>query len=139
MTRQLSKEQHMIREDLLRQREFLVRSGQQERRLLREGGETLGDTVQDEADLSELDLQTELDLALLEIRTETIRLIDGAIKRIDAGIHGVCDECGGRIPAARLKALPFAQDCVDCANEHETRAGRRRPALWGPHAPHAFV
>jgi DnaK suppressor protein len=139
MSRHISKQQRTIREDLLRRREVLVRSGQQERRLLREGGERLVDTVQDAGDLSVIDLQTELDLSLLEIRTESIRLIDGAIRRIDAGIHGICDVCGGHITAARLKALPFAQDCVDCANDYETLAGRRRPALWGPHAPHAFV
>jgi len=139
MSNKLSKEQRIIREHLLRQREVLVRGGQQERRLLREDGEQAVTSVQDEADLSELDLQTELDLALLEIRTETIHLIDRAIKRIDAGIHGICDGCGGRIPAARLKALPFAEQCVDCANEHEVHTGRRRPALWGAHAPHAFV
>jgi RNA polymerase-binding transcription factor DksA len=62
-------------------------------------------TVQDEADLSKLDLQTELDLGLLEIRAETIRRIDHAIERIDAGIYGICDECGGRITAERLRAF----------------------------------
>jgi DnaK suppressor protein len=139
MNRQLSQQQRMIREDLLRRREALARSGQQERRTLREGGEKAVTSVQDEADLSELDLQTELDLALLEIRTETIRHLDRAIERIDAGIYGICDECGGRIPAARLNALPFAEECVDCANELDVSAGRRRPALWASHAPHAFV
>ena len=139
MSGKLSKEQRLVREDLLRQRELLVRSGRQERRFLREGGETAVDTVKDEADLSELDLQAELDLALLEIRTETIRRIDRAVERIDAGIYGICDGCGGRITAARLKALPVAEDCVDCATEQEGRAGKRRPPLWGPYAPHALV
>ena len=139
MNKQLSKEHRMIRVDLLRRRETLARSGQQERRTLREGGEKAVTSVRDEADLSELDLQAELDLALLEIRTETIRHIDRAIQRIDAGIYGICKECGGRIPAARLNALPFAEECVDCANEHDVPAGRRRPALWASHAPHAFV
>ena len=139
MSRQTSKEQRVIREDLLRQREMLARSGRQERRVLREGGETLLGIVQDEADLSELDLQTELDLALLEIHAETIRRIDQAIERIDAGIYGICDQCGGRITAARLRALPFAEECVDCAADLEVQTdGRRLPRHW-PVTPHIFV
>ena len=133
------KQQRVIREDLLRQREMLARSGRQERRVLREGGETLVGTVQDEADLSELDLQTELDFALLEIRAETIRRIDQAIERIDAGIYGICDECGGHITAARLRALPFAEECVDCAAGLEAQADGRRPQRQWPMTPQMFV
>ena len=127
MSRQTIQPAHMIRHELLRQREALVHSGREERRMLREGGETLGNTVQDEADLSELDLQTELDLALLEIRSEAIRHIDRAIERLDAGTYGLCDECGERITAARLKALPAADRCVDCAGEGEKHAARYPP------------
>ena len=129
----------MLREDLLRQREALVRSERRERRTIREGGETLLNSVQDAADHSEFDLQTELDLALLEIRTETVRYIDRAIERIDAGIHGTCDQCGGRITTARLNALPFAEDCVDCATEREANGvGRPAPHLR-PDAGHMFA
>lgn len=28
--------------------------------------------------------------------------------------YGLCEECGEEIPAARLKAMPFAEFCVGC-------------------------
>ncbi|HEX6459463.1 MAG TPA: TraR/DksA C4-type zinc finger protein [Thermoleophilaceae bacterium] len=36
--------------------------------------------------------------------------------------EGACVDCGDRIPAARLKALPDAQRCVSCQRELEARA-----------------
>ncbi len=30
-----------------------------------------------------------------------------------------CDDCGGRIPPERLKALPAARRCVDCQARQE--------------------
>lgn len=62
--------------------------------------------------------------------------IDAAVRRIREGTYGVCASCGASIPASRLRALPAAALCVDCARERE-RAPRasgemepeRRPAL----------
>lgn len=33
---------------------------------------------------------------------------------------GVCEECGGKIPSARLKAVPNANCCISCQEEQET-------------------
>jgi RNA polymerase-binding transcription factor DksA len=44
-----------------------------------------------------------------------------AIERIDAGSYGVCSDCGHRIPAARLAALPAARTCAGCAFAAEAR------------------
>jgi RNA polymerase-binding protein DksA len=41
-------------------------------------------------------------------------LIEGALRRIDAGGFGVCQACGKTIALERLEALPWAQDCLDC-------------------------
>lgn len=40
--------------------------------------------------------------------------IDEALKRIDAGHYGDCEECGEPISAARLEAWPEARQCVEC-------------------------
>ncbi len=45
--------------------------------------------------------------------------IDAALDRARAGMYGVCEECGEEIPVGRLKAIPFAVCCVDCARERE--------------------
>jgi DnaK suppressor protein len=41
--------------------------------------------------------------------------IDSALAKIEAGSYGVCEKCGGEIPAARLEALPATSLCVECA------------------------
>jgi DnaK suppressor protein len=41
--------------------------------------------------------------------------IDRALVKIETGTYGVCDECGGKISADRLDALPAASRCVLCA------------------------
>jgi DnaK suppressor protein len=47
--------------------------------------------------------------------------VDSALERMDAGAYGVCEGCGGQIPAERLLARPVARLCVICA----TAKGRR--------------
>ncbi|MEN3976754.1 TraR/DksA family transcriptional regulator [Emcibacter sp. SYSU 3D8] len=41
--------------------------------------------------------------------------IRAALGRIDDGTYGVCVSCGETIAPARLEALPYAQQCIDCA------------------------
>jgi RNA polymerase-binding protein DksA len=51
-----------------------------------------------------------------EARTD-IESIRAAIQRLENGSYGVCVECGEPIAEARLKALPVALLCIDCAEE----------------------
>ena len=46
---------------------------------------------------------------------QSIRDIRAAIERIDEGSYGICDSCGKEIGEARLKVVPEATRCVDCA------------------------
>jgi DnaK suppressor protein len=36
-----------------------------------------------------------------------------------AGKYGSCEVCGGKIPLARLNALPYATMCIDCQRDLE--------------------
>ena len=45
---------------------------------------------------------------------QSIRAIEAALGRIEAGSYGVCMSCGEDIASARLKAVPEATCCVDC-------------------------
>ncbi|HEU4915433.1 MAG TPA: TraR/DksA C4-type zinc finger protein [Acidimicrobiia bacterium] len=47
--------------------------------------------------------------------TDSITDIDRALAKIDGGTYGLCDDCGVAIGADRLRALPAASRCVDCA------------------------
>ena len=46
---------------------------------------------------------------------ETVREIDEALVRLDAGTYGLCASCGKRIPAPRLDLVPWAARCVPCS------------------------
>ena len=52
--------------------------------------------------------------------------IDAALRAIDDGTFGVCQNCGSRIGKARLRAQPFAKYCVPCQSEMEADAALRR-------------
>lgn len=45
----------------------------------------------------------------------SIREIDVALERFENGKYGVCEVCGGSIPAERLEALPATSTCMECA------------------------
>ena len=47
--------------------------------------------------------------------TQSIRVIQAALSRIDDGSYGICDSCGKDIGEARLAAVPEATRCVNCA------------------------
>ncbi len=55
--------------------------------------------------------------ALEEDAKQVVMQIDNALLRIKAGEYGICTYCGEEIPAARLDAIPYAQYCVDCAED----------------------
>jgi DnaK suppressor protein len=66
------------------------------------------------------------DVALLESLDQTVRQIDAALGRLQAGTYGRCDTCGEGIPLARLRAVPFATRCVPCqSNKEDGGSGRR--------------
>lgn len=50
---------------------------------------------------------------------QELELIEAALMRLDAGTYGVCVECEDPISPMRLKALPFAAHCIDCARAQE--------------------
>ena len=63
---------------------------------------------------------------------ETLRAIDVALDHVVVGNYGICQSCGDEIKPARLKALPTATLCIDCATDREKKikAERSNPALF---------
>jgi RNA polymerase-binding transcription factor DksA len=55
----------------------------------------------------------------MESQTEELKEIDDAFERIKDGTFGVCENCQGRIPKERLKAIPYARRCVPCQGKEE--------------------
>jgi len=84
--------------------------------------------VLDEGESSEVDIQGEIEFALIEMKAETLKKIDTALRRVEEGTYGECFECGEQIHAARLRALPFAVRCKDCEEVREAAELRERIA-----------
>lgn len=60
--------------------------------------------------------------ALREASDRWLVEIDRAEQRRDAGLHGVCADCGRPIAPERLAARPTAEHCLVCAERRERRA-----------------
>lgn len=84
--------------------------------------------VRDAEEQSVDDFVQEVDLALMQMKSETLKKIDQAILRLENGSYGRCQECDQEIAAARLRALPFALLCRDCQEETESRSRHEREA-----------
>lgn len=63
--------------------------------------------------------EQEFTLNLLSTDGERLDRIDAALEKIGLGTYGACDECGGRIPRARLEVIPDTPYCVKCATRLE--------------------
>jgi len=82
--------------------------------------------VLDEGETSEVDIQDDIEFALIQMKAETLNRIDTALHRLDEGTYGCCFDCGDEIAEARLRALPFAMRCKDCEEAHEMSEYRER-------------
>jgi DnaK suppressor protein len=58
--------------------------------------------------------------AAAQRRQVTIQRLQGALRRIEQGLFGECNECGETITEARLKADPATTLCLNCASARES-------------------
>jgi DnaK suppressor protein len=73
------------------------------------------------------DFDREFALNLVSSEHDAIFEIDGALRRIEEGVYGLCDACGCAVEKARVHALPFARMCMKCQSEAEKGRSRFRP------------
>ena len=105
---------------------FREKLNQWKRDLIKESNETIANTLQ-ETELQKPDLadraSAETDHAL-ELRTrdrerKLINKINSAIRRIEEGEYGYCEETGDEIGVARLEARPVATMTLEAQEMHE--------------------
>ena len=127
-TRSIDKERYRVLKEMLAERRREVKD---KLRSLRETLPVEAGVVRDAEEQSVDDFVTEVDMALMQMKSETLSKIDQAIARLEDGTYGLCQECDGEISAARLKALPFAHLCRECQEEAENtvRAAREAKAF----------
>ncbi len=82
--------------------------------------------VLDAVESSEADIQEDIELALIQMKSETLNKINDALARLDHGDYGYCFDCGEEIAEKRLRALPFAVRCKDCEEAREVAEQRER-------------
>jgi DnaK suppressor protein len=80
---------------------------------------THNNSVLDLEDMSLRSSTAEQQLSLLEARNNTRVMLDTALRRLENGEYGYCEDCGIEISAGRLKALPFAKRCLPCQHQAE--------------------
>jgi DnaK suppressor protein len=66
--------------------------------------------------------EEERSFRLLEIGNAELSQVTAALEQIAAGSYGVCVGCKQAINMERLKALPFATQCIDCKRLEESGA-----------------
>jgi DnaK suppressor protein len=82
--------------------------------------------VFDAGESSEADIQEDIELALIQMKSETLNRVDDALGRLEQGTYGNCFDCGEEIAEKRLRALPFAVRCKDCEEAREIAEQRER-------------
>lgn len=79
------------------------------------------------AELGSDTFEQDFALSLVENEQETLNEIEVALEKIREGTYGQCEACltdgkspsQAAIPKARLRAIPYARNCVNCERKKE--------------------
>ncbi|TPW19687.1 MAG: DnaK suppressor protein [Elusimicrobia bacterium] len=108
-----AKELETIRQRLTDQRRDVIEAMKRNR-----APEVTSDTG-DEADQAQAAMDRDLQFELSDTERNTLDQIEGAIRKIDKGTYGACEQCRQPIETLRIKALPFARYCIRCQSGSE--------------------
>jgi RNA polymerase-binding protein DksA len=76
------------------------------------------------ADMAADTYERELSMDLVSNEQEILYQIDDALKRMDEGAYGVCQQCNKPITMTRLKAVPYTSLCIQCQRLKEQKDKR---------------
>ncbi len=71
------------------------------------------------ADVGTDNYERDLTIGLIQNGEEELKAIDNALERIGDKTYGNCEECGTKIAKARLTALPYVHNCIECQRLEE--------------------
>ena len=105
-----------MRQILIKRRDALRSALAGDMRMLRDlRAQSSGDSVDAALD----SIQDEISTQLAEVESRELLRIEYALERMRDNKFGECEGCGGKIPMARLNALPYAVHCIKCQREIE--------------------
>ena len=93
--------------------------------LLNEAGKTVSEMTNgkenypDPNDRASLESDRNFELRIRDRERKLIMKMQEAIKRIEDGVFGICEVCGGPISEKRLMARPVTTLCIDCKTKQE--------------------
>jgi DnaK suppressor protein len=102
-----------------RRRKILDEARAEISKFLKGDTKQLVDTAIDDGDWSFIDMAKGIDLKKLSNQKDTLNKIDEALRKIDEGTYGLCEDCEIEISEERLKIIPFALLCVECKEQRE--------------------
>ena len=82
------------------------------------------DSIKDVVDAASDELDKAFVMRIRDRELKLIKKIDEALKRIEDGSYGICEECGCDIEEKRLSARPVATMCIACKEEQEEHEKR---------------
>ena len=86
--------------------------------LMNEGSVGAG---RDPADVGSSNFERDQELSLLNNQKRLLAQIEQALRMLDDGSYGYCENCGKPIGKLRLAAFPRATMCVSCKQRQERR------------------
>jgi DnaK suppressor protein len=105
---------------------FRYMLGQKINELLGEAGKTVSEMTSgvkenypDPNDRASLESDRNFELRIRDRERKLIMKMQEAIKRMDDGVFGICEVCGGPISEKRLMARPVTTLCIDCKMKQE--------------------
>jgi len=78
--------------------------------------------VTDSGDESIAESVVDLDNAMIGLHLQKVNDLYAALDRIQAGVYGICGDCGESVSVERLTAYPTAKRCINCQTVREKRA-----------------
>ncbi len=107
-----------VRKKLIGMRQAIISEAKAEvDQILSEGDKYNG--VSDDGDFADVAFRDAIQGSKLTRHRLQLRDIEEALRKIEEGTYGVCNDCEEDIPVGRLNVMPFALRCVDCQEKHE--------------------
>jgi len=107
-----------IKAELLEKKKYIEKEISEKEVLVNEHQET---TFADANDLATHDVDMTNDLNVKMKKIATLKDIENALKMIEDGSYGICQECGIDISLKRLEAYPTSSHCITCREELERK------------------
>lgn len=111
------KQREYFRRKLVAWREEIMREAQETLAHLQEDGGQAPDV----ADRATTESERSIELRTRDRQRKLVAKIDAAIRRIEDGNYGYCDETGEPISLKRLEARPIATLSIEAQERHERR------------------